>query len=123
VLRELSAQPALGLLHAEIGLSWPMVTMTQYWNSFEELERYAADATREHQPRWRWYARLGSLARRAGIFHETYRIARGTYEAIYVNMPPHGLALALGGPVEVVRASEGTARRRLTSDDPSGHEE
>ena len=115
MLRELGEHPALGLLHSELGLSWPAVTLTQYWNSFEELERYAADAAREHQPKWAWYARLGPRARSAGIFHETYRIVRGSYEAIYVNMPPHGLALAFGGPSEIVDARNNTARRRMAS--------
>lgn len=46
-----------------------------------------------------------------GIFHETYIVERGNYEAIYGNMPVFGLAKA----TEHVRAVGGreTARRRL----------
>jgi hypothetical protein len=46
-----------------------------------------------------------------GIFHETYIVERGNYEAIYGNMPVLGLAKA----TEHVRAVGGrqTARRRL----------
>jgi len=29
-----------------------------------------------------------------GIWHETYQVARGAYENIYVNMPPFGLGKA-----------------------------
>jgi hypothetical protein len=46
-----------------------------------------------------------------GIFHETYIVECGTFEAIYGNMPVFGLAKA----TEHVRAVGGreTARRRL----------
>jgi hypothetical protein len=54
-----------------------------------------------------------------GIFHETYIVECGNFEAIYGNMPVFGLAKA----TEHVRAVGGkeTARRRLMrgADEPA----
>ncbi|MFC4493955.1 monooxygenase family protein [Streptomyces ovatisporus] len=44
-----------------------------------------------------------------GIWHETYAVPAGRYEAVYVNMPPYGLGSARGTePVgrRVERAAE-----------------
>jgi hypothetical protein len=46
-----------------------------------------------------------------GIFHETYIVERGNYEAIYSNMPPFGLAKATEHVPAIDRRE--TARRRL----------
>ena len=45
-----------------------------------------------------------------GIWHETYRVDAGAYEAIYSGMPPHGLGKA--GRLVPARERFETARRR-----------
>jgi hypothetical protein len=46
-----------------------------------------------------------------GIWHETYRVRAGEYEAIYSGMPSHGLARAARQvPVE---AATDSARQRI----------
>ena len=46
-----------------------------------------------------------------GIWHETYLVKAGQYEAIYSGMPPTGLAVA-GKAAEITDATE-SARKRL----------
>ena len=52
MLIELAKQPELGLLHAENQFSFPNVTVTQYWKSFEALEAYAKARDHAHLPAW-----------------------------------------------------------------------
>jgi hypothetical protein len=68
--------------------------MMQYWRSFEHLEKYAKDRSREHFPAWTAFNRAVGTRGDVGIWHETYRIRRGDYECIYTNMPLFGLAKA-----------------------------
>jgi hypothetical protein len=57
----------------------------------------------------RHWRRVGQRAR-TGIWHETYLVRAGEYEAVYGNMPPFGL----GKAGRLVPASESsTARGRL----------
>ena len=46
-----------------------------------------------------------------GVWHETYAASAGTYENIYVNMPPFGLGRA--GSVQVASGHRQSARGRL----------
>ena len=46
---------------------------------------------------------------RTGIWHETYLVRAGEYEAIYGNMPPYGLAKASS----LVPLQGSTARSRM----------
>jgi hypothetical protein len=48
-----------------------------------------------------------------GIWHETYAVSPGTYENIYVNMPPFGLARA--GTAQAVSAGGHSAAARLNA--------
>ena len=52
----------------------------------------------------------GGKSDRTGIWHETYRVRAGEYEAVYGNMPPFGLGKA-GRLVSLSDFS--TARQRL----------
>lgn len=108
MLAEQGAHPEIGMLSSSISLSWPVIGITQFWQSFEDLERYAKATDREHSNAWRWFNKLGRAGEGAGIWHETYRIAPGSYEAIYVNMPRYGLAAA----VDHVAVSPELARAR-----------
>ena len=114
MLDELEADPGKGLLgytrHGEPGHG----VIVQYWRSFDALESYARDPGARHAPVWRAWNRLASDDRKgAGIWHETFKVAAGNYEAIYQNMPVIGLQRA-GRPLTVTEARE-SARARLSS--------
>ena len=54
MLKELSRQPNLGFIHAEMWFSRTIV-LVQYWRSMEQLLAYARDQEAEHLPAWRWF--------------------------------------------------------------------
>jgi hypothetical protein len=87
--------------------------VVQYWRSAEELQEYARADGRHHLPAWRDFNHTMRAAAHIGIWHETYRVAPGMYEAIYVNMPSFGLAAATGGP-EPIGAGRHSAAARLS---------
>jgi hypothetical protein len=91
MLRELEADPERGLLGSRtwLGLRAPLVV--QYWDSFEALEAYARDSEGEHLPAWKEFNRRVGEGGDVGIWHETYLVREGEYEAVYNNMPPTGL--------------------------------
>jgi len=93
MLRELHTMPDTGFLGFHQWLGNPTIAL-QYWRSFEDLERYAKDAAREHRPAWAAFNRAVASNGDVGIWHETYRVRRGDYECVYNNMPPFGLARA-----------------------------
>ena len=111
MLRELYRHPEKGFLGAEFFLYWRGPALVQYWRSFEDLERFARNPDDPHLSAWRRFNRTVGSDGSVGIFHETFIVERGNYEAIYSNMPVFGLAKA----TEHVRAVGGreTARRRL----------
>ena len=90
MLDELMKQPDKGLLSYEFGLP----TIVQYWRSFDHLERFASDPDDPHAAAWRNYWKRVGSSNRSGIWHETYLVRAGEYEAVYANMPPFGLAKA-----------------------------
>lgn len=93
MLRELAADADAGLLGFESWVGNPTIAL-QYWRSFEHLERYAKDSTRLHRPAWAAFNRAVASNGDVGIWHETYRVSAGNYEAIYSGMPPQGLGVA-----------------------------
>jgi hypothetical protein len=106
MLEYLVAHPGRGLLGYEMGLK----VIVQYWRSFDHLEAFAKDATDPHLEVWRRYWQRVGTSDRTGIWHETYLVRAGEYEAVYGNMPPFGLAKAS----RLVPLSESsTARRRI----------
>jgi hypothetical protein len=108
MLDYLMQHPEMGLLGYQSNL--PSLTTVQYWRSFDHLERFAKDENDPHLAPWRAYWRRVGRSDRTGIWHETYLVRAGEYEAVYGNMPPYGLAKA----TELVPlASDTTARRRL----------
>jgi len=111
MLKELTAEPELGLLHVRSEFSGLSANLIQYWRSFEHLEAYARAPERQHLPAWRWFnTQLGSNGD-IGIWHETYLIQPGCYETVYNNMPRYGLGAA-GTLVDAVGARQ-TAHQRL----------
>jgi hypothetical protein len=106
MLRHLTEHPEKGLL----GYQTAGFTIIQYWRSFEHLEAFAKNADDPHLEVWRNYWRRVAKSTRAGIWHETYLVRAGEYEAIYGNMPPHGLGKAAK---LVPLAGSVSARQRL----------
>ena len=94
MLRELAGRPDSGLLGFRFHNGLRNHLVVQYWRSFEHLERYARDPAGEHLPAWAAFNRRVGSSGAVGIWHETYRVAAGQYEAIYHNMPAYGLGLA-----------------------------
>ncbi len=87
------------------------MTTIQYWRSFDDLEKFARDKDDPHLEAWRKFNKTIGSDGSVGIFHETFLVDAGKYEALYGNMPILGLAAATSH-VPAVGKRE-TARRRL----------
>jgi hypothetical protein len=112
MIKELYANPELGFLGHVMGRK----VIVQYWRSFEYLEAYARSKDHEHLPAWkRFNERLGRSRSDVGIWHETYLIRAGEYEAVYSGMPRFGLG-AVGRLVPASGRRE-SARGRMSSGD------
>jgi hypothetical protein len=110
MLRELYAQPELGLLHHEMWFSRTTIQL-QYWKSMDHLVSYAKNRDAEHLPAWAAFNRSIGTDGSVGIWHETYAVSQGTYESVYVNMPPFGLGRA--GKLEKAVGRKESATGRL----------
>ncbi|MGH8849578.1 MAG: DUF4188 domain-containing protein [Casimicrobiaceae bacterium] len=110
MLRELQANPDSGFLGGASWIGNPTI-MVQYWRSFDDLERFARDASLAHRPAWAAFNRTVASNGDVGIWHETYRVRPGDLECIYNNMPAFGL----GGGTRLVPAKghRETARDRM----------
>jgi hypothetical protein len=88
MLKELAQRPESGFMGYTMGLT----SITQYWRSFEHLEAYARSKDLAHWPALVAFNKhVGGSRGDVGIWHETYRVAAGQYEAVYSGMPPFGL--------------------------------
>jgi hypothetical protein len=94
MLRELAQHPEKGLLGYSQALIHGGPAVVQYWRSFEDLDRFARNPDDPHLPAWRRFNAVIGASGDVGIWHETYRVAAGEYEAVYGNMPVVGLASA-----------------------------
>jgi len=103
--------PRLRLPGRDQGLWTTGPSLVRYWRSFEDLERYARDPDAEHLPAWREFNQRVRASGDVGIWHETYRVRAGEYEAIYGNMPRVGLAAA--GELIPVGSMNDTAALRI----------
>ena len=111
MIRELYENPESGLLGINFHFGFPVISMVQYWRSFEQLERYARSKDRQHYPAWVAFNKQIGSHGDVGIFHETYLVKAGNYETLYNNMP----AIGLGAAAKLVTVSEKrqNARDRL----------
>jgi hypothetical protein len=110
--KELYRQPELGFIHAETWFSRTIVVL-QYWRFMEQLLGYAKNKEAQHLPAWRTFNQAMGTDGSVGIWHETYGVALGTYENVYVNLPPFGLGKAGSlHPATGARQSAAGERRR-----------
>jgi hypothetical protein len=108
MLKELSQQPDAGFL----GSMSAGLMVVQYWRSFAHLEAYARSHDRLHWPAWVAFNKRTAKSRGdVGIWHETYLVRAGEYEAIYSGMPPIGLGEV--GSLAPASGRKETARGRV----------
>ncbi len=114
MIKELYANPECGLL----GHVFSSKVIVQYWRSFEHLEKYARDSDKSHLPAWQAFnKRMAKSRADIGIWHETYLVKAGQYEAIYSGMPSFGLASA--SKLVELNSKTNSARGRLEGDETS----
>ncbi|MFI9328974.1 DUF4188 domain-containing protein [Kitasatospora sp. NPDC052868] len=124
MLYELAKQPERGLRGRILLTASPRTYyVVQYWESKEKLYAYASAPDGFHHTVWgiaNRKLREGRIRQHVGLWHETYMAPEGSYEAVYFDMPPFGLAAAHGSlPVE----SRGkSARARLAFRSGAGGE-
>ncbi|MFB6780650.1 DUF4188 domain-containing protein [Streptomyces sp. NPDC056352] len=119
MLRELSRDRSRGLLGYTLLSGSPRTYyVVQYWESREKLYAYAAAPDMFHRKAWAMMNRKEKKSRQhVGLWHETYVAPEGSYESIYADMPPYGLAAATGVlPIEERgrRAADRFAHRSST---------
>lgn len=114
MVRELLADPDSGLLGSRtvLGPGVRNVGFVQYWDSFEDLREYARDGDRLHRETWQEFYRDGTDGA-VGIWHETYLVDPDEYEAVYNDMPPHGLGACDGTEIVSATDQRETASGRL----------
>ena len=115
MLKELRANKDSGFL-GSISAGFMIV---QYWRSFDGLERYARSRDHLHWPAWvAFNKRVGASRGDVGIWHETYSVRAGEYEAIYSGMPPIGLGAAgmLAPPSERGESARDRLHRTVVRD-------
>ena len=77
-LEQLPSEETGFLGHNGVGFA-----MVQYWRSFDHLEAYARSRENEHFPAWTAFNRRMKNSRGdVGIWHETYLVKAGNYEAV-----------------------------------------
>jgi len=114
MIRTLYEHPEKGYLGAQTFVYWRGVATVQYWRSFEDLERFARDKNDPHLGAWRRFNKSIGSDGSVGIWHESFLVDAGKYEALYGNMPVFGLASAAKHVPATGRRE--TARRRLGGD-------
>jgi hypothetical protein len=110
MIKELRCQPELGFLHAEMWFSRTII-LAQYWRSMDQLMAYATSKHAAHLRAWKAFNQSVGTDGSVGIWHETYAIAAGAYESVYVNIPPFGLGRA--GKLEPATGRKHSAIGRL----------
>lgn len=110
MISELRRQPELGLLNAEMWFSRTLI-MVQYWRSMDQLMAYATSKQAAHLPAWKAFNQSVGTDGTVGIWHETFVVAAGAYESVYINMPAFGLGRA--GSLEAATGNKHSAADRL----------
>ncbi|HEY3883191.1 MAG TPA: DUF4188 domain-containing protein [Trebonia sp.] len=109
MIRALHQHPELGCLGTQNWIGRTTLLL-QYWRDFDSLNQFARDKDLPHLDPWRRFNRAVRDSGDVGIWHETFRVRAGEYEAIYGNMPVFGLAAA-SRSLPVGRKAESAAAR------------
>lgn len=86
----------------------------QHWRSLDELEAWARNKDLRHRPAQREFFRRTGYNGHVGVWHETYLVRAGQFEAIYANMPR--MSLAAAGELRELRGSSRMRDRVGTTD-------
>lgn len=115
MIQVLYEHPEKGFLGGESFFRFFPVTtiMVSYWRSFEDLERFARGKDDPHLEAWRRFNKEIGNSGDVGVWHETYAVEPGRYEALYGNMPLFGLAKATKNVVPIRPGALRDARGRL----------
>jgi hypothetical protein len=116
MLAELQRAPDLGLLGVSQYVSGRTILGVQYWRSWDHLNAYSRGVEQLHLPAWRAFNRQARRSSAVGVFHETYVTHDGQNEAVFVNMPRSGVALATASVP--VQARGNSAAHRLDASQP-----
>ena len=95
MVRVIDEHPELGCLGYQQWIGRTTI-LVQYWRSFEDLDHFARDSDLPHLEPWRQFNKVVRDSGDVGIWHETFKVRAGEYEAVYGNMPAFGLAAAAG---------------------------
>lgn len=117
MLKELERNPESGLLGYERHLGIRNLMVVQYWRSFEQLRDYAWNPAAEHVPAIGHFFQDVGFNGDVGIWHETFLVESGQYEAVYGNMPPYGLGAAADLVPALGRRRTAAGRLGLTEGD------
>ena len=112
MMQELHQYPELGFISGHFWFGRTTIAV-QYWKSFEALTRYAKQPDLAHLPAWAQFRRNIGNSGDVGIWHETYVIDPGHYEAVYSGMPPYGLGKV--GKLVSATGKREDARSRMTA--------
>lgn len=114
ILKELKQQKVAGFISGNLWYGKDIL-MVQYWDDFKSLEHYAKNKSKSHMPVWTYFNLKILSSADVGVWHETYEIEPGKFEAIYTNMPSFGLANA-GKFIEIDNSSDDSnAAKRMTN--------
>jgi len=116
ILKELRTQKVAGFITGNLWYG-RNILMVQYWDDFKSLEQYARNHSKSHMPIWTYFNLQILSSANVGVWHETYPVEPGKFDAIYTNMPDFGLALA-GNVIEIDNdGDDSNAGKRITNDE------
>ena len=110
MLRELERNKSIGCLGGNYWFGRNIICI-RYWRSFEYLESFAKSRDYSHLPAWQQFIQRIGTNGDVGIWHETYKVKKGSYENIYVNMPP--FLLGKIGNLYKITSSNNSGRKRM----------
>lgn len=109
MMKELNQNPHLGCLNTEMFFRSRMNIIIQYWDSQEKLHEYSKKP--KHLKAWKSFLQLVKNNDTVAFYHETYNVAKGQSENVYINMPDFGLGKVYD--VEAVGKKTQSANMRL----------
>ncbi len=94
MIRYLTTHPETGCLGGHTYYrSFPFgMLFLSYWRSFDDLEHFARSKDEAHIKAWGRFIRETLNTKTMAIWHETYLIEPGKFEAVYGSSVPYGLS-------------------------------